>query len=210
MKPASPQQAKRGQRRRRPSTTHRRPARPGRASQRRASRLHIEHRTLVEDAFYPPHAPRNESAAYAAIHQRLVHQEDRACLVCGVRNSTLADPRHNLFGAGAMETHHALIEWSLAGAVDLAKFNAEVVAKFRLEKPEEPLYRRPFSRAQMDAWIDHHPDNLWVLCDVHHRHKGVGIHAISGPIWGAQPLLRARYELGSPETLEVLRKLMGT
>jgi len=163
----------------------------------------------VEDAFYPPHAPRKESPGYAAVHKRLVHLENRPCLVCGVRNSTLNDTRHNRFGARAMETHHAFVEWALAGAVDLGKFNAEVVAKLKEQNPREPLYQHAMSRAQMDAWIDHHPDNLWVLCDVHHRHRGVGIHAISGPIWGAQPLLRERYEVGSPEALAALRKLMG-
>lgn len=44
----------------------------------------------------------------------------------------------------------------------------------------------------MRAWIDHHPDNLMVLCDVHHRHAGVGIHAVTAPIWRVQPLLGAR------------------
>jgi hypothetical protein len=39
--------------------------------------------------------------------------------------------------------------------------------------------------------VDHSPDNLWVLCDVHHRHKFVGIHAITYPIWGPQDLVNS-------------------
>ena len=45
----------------------------------------------------------------------------------------------------------------------------------------------------MTDWIDHGRDNLLVLCDIHHRHVYVGIHAITGPIWGAQNLLQKSY-----------------
>ncbi|MBS2032321.1 MAG: hypothetical protein JST54_30755 [Deltaproteobacteria bacterium] len=164
----------------------------------------------MEAVFYPPHSPRTESTAYGAIHHHLVHAEDRPCLVCGVRYSTLKSRVHNRFGAVQLETHHALIEWSLAKAVDLRKFNAEIVVRMGMEHPEEQLYRRVFTRSEMEAWIDHHPDNLWVLCDVHHRHRGVGIHAISGPIWGAQALLMDRFELGSQDALKAMREMVGT
>ena len=164
----------------------------------------------MEAVFYPPHSPRTESTAYGAIHDELVHTEDRPCVVCGVRSSTLKVPAQNRFGAAAMETHHAVIEWSLAKAVDLGKFNAEVVAKLKTQHPEEQVYRRAFTQSEMEAWIDHHPDNLVVLCDVHHRHRGVGIHAITGPIWGAQSLLLDCYELGSPDTLKAMRNMLGT
>ncbi len=30
-----------------------------------------------------------------------------------------------------------------------------------------------------------------MLCDVHHRHKFVGIHAITYPIWGPQDVVDA-------------------
>jgi hypothetical protein len=39
--------------------------------------------------------------------------------------------------------------------------------------------------------VDHGFDNLWVLCDVHHRHKFVGIHAITYPIWRPQDVVNA-------------------
>ncbi|MBS2028638.1 MAG: hypothetical protein JST54_12100 [Deltaproteobacteria bacterium] len=164
----------------------------------------------MEAVFYPPHSPRTESTAYGAIHHHLVHKEDRPCVVCGVKYSTLKSPTRNRFGAVQLETHHALIEWSLAKAIDVGKFNADVISKLREQNPLEPLYRRTFSRSEMEAWIDHHPDNLWVLCDVHHRHRGVGIHAISGPIWGAQVLLMDRYELGSQDALKAMRTMIGT
>lgn len=41
--------------------------------------------------------------------------------------------------------------------------------------------------------VDHSADNLWVLCDVHHRHKWVGIHHISYPMWAPQDLLKPEF-----------------
>jgi len=167
----------------------------GAARSRMLNQVHEVRRTLHEDVFYPPHAPRTESAAYARTHHQLVVLADAPCFICGVRQSTLHHPAQNPFGARAMETHHVHVEWALAGAVDLKRFNAQVVAQLRRERPDDPAYPKHFTRAQMLAWIDHHPDNLLVLCDIHHRHSFVGIHAISGPIWGAQNLLLHRYEL---------------
>ena len=157
-------------------------------------RIHDVRRTLVEDAFYPPHSPRAESPAYAKTHDQMVNAEDTPCFICGVRQSTLGDPKQNPFGAQAMETHHVHVEWALATAVDLGKFNAQIVAQLRRERPADPTYAKDFTQQQMFDWIDHHRDNLLVLCDIHHRHGYVGIHAITGPIWGAQNLLQRGYQ----------------
>lgn len=43
-------------------------------------------------------------------------------------------------------------------------------------------------------WVDHSEDNLWVLCDVHHRHKFLGIHEIPYPIGCPQDLLSPKFE----------------
>jgi hypothetical protein len=50
------------------------------------------------------------------------------------------------------------------------------------------------SEHEIHDWVDHSPDNLWVLCDVHHRHRYLGIHEISYPIWAPQDLLRPDFE----------------
>lgn len=55
------------------------------------------------------------------------------------------------------------------------------------------MYDHDFTQQEMLDWIDHGRDNLWVLCDVHHRHKYVGIHAITYPIWGPQDILKAGF-----------------
>lgn len=157
--------------------------------------VHFVKRALQEQVYYPEHASRSESSLYAAQHHRLVHSLDSPCLVCGVRNTTLADPRQNKVHAQQMETHHAVIEWALQNAIDVDKFNAQVVLPRRKLGMNKPRYDHDFSEAQMKAWIDHDSDNLIVLCDVHHRHTLVGIHSVTYPIWNVQSLIRDDFQL---------------
>lgn len=165
------------------------------------SHYHVVERMLDEQAFYPPHDQRTESADYAAIHRQMTVADDKRCLVCGVQHSTLGDPNKNPFGAVQMETHHHTIEWALANAIDPAKFNQHIrpgLLRLSENRPAglSKLYTK-FDAAyanDMDAqtiadWVDHAFDNLWVLCDIHHRHKFVGIHAITFPIWGPQDVV---------------------
>jgi hypothetical protein len=168
---------------------------------------HAVERMLDEQAFYPPHDKRTESPAYAEVHHQMTVADDKHCLVCGVRHSTLGDINANPFGAVQMETHHHTIEWALANAIDETKFNQHILpglakaAAARAQNPayasESPLYKAfdaDYASGHMGidrikAWVDHGADNLWVLCDIHHRHKFVGIHAISYPIWGPQDVV---------------------
>ena len=152
-------------------------------------------RTLTEHVHYPDHAPRTPSSLYLKNHHRLVVEEDRPCLVCGVRNSTLHDPARNPCGATAIETHHRLIEWALANAIDLAKFNARVRPGLLRETGDRDKYGHDFTQEEMEEWIAGDADNLWCLCDRHHRSSLIGIHAITGPIWGAQDLIRDGFDL---------------
>ncbi len=127
--------------------------------------------------------------------------DDKHCLVCGVQHSTLADPARNPFGAIQLETHHHTIEWALANAIDPDKFNQHIrpglqhLAEARpaglssLYTAFDAAYAQPMDLKTIQDWVDHGYDNLWVLCDVHHRHKFVGIHAITYPIWGPQDVV---------------------
>ncbi len=146
---------------------------------------------LQESVFYPEHSPRTESPAYARVHHQLTVVLDLPCIACGVRNSTLSDPAQNLAKATAIETHHHMIEWALQNAIDLAKFNQRIVARLKVSNPVK--YGVGFTQQQMLDWIDHDPDNLWVICDVHHRHSLVGIHSVTYPIWGPQDLIRSDF-----------------
>jgi hypothetical protein len=87
-----------------------------------------------------------------------------------------------------------MIEWSLMNAVDPDKFRRVLLPNLRRKHAGKPEYQKDFTTEDIAAWVDHSPDNLWVLCDVHHRHKYLGIHAITYPIWGPQNLLIEDFE----------------
>ena len=151
---------------------------------------HAVSRLLHEVAFYPPHDVRRETPEYKKAHAHMVRELDLPCLACGVRNSTLKDPDQNPFGAVQMETHHHIVEWAMANAIDPAKFNSHILPGLRHKHPEKyAKYGDAMTKAQILDWVDHDEDNLWVLCDVHHRHTFVGIHAVTFPIWGPQDIL---------------------
>jgi len=151
--------------------------------------IHKNQRLLTELAFYPAHDKRCETKEYKAIHKKLVVVKDLPCLICGVKNSTLKKST-NVYGAKQMETHHHVIEWALANAVDVKKFNAILLPFLQHRHPDRPEYRKAFTAKDVCNWVDHHEDNLWVLCDVHHRAQYLGIHEITFPIWGPTDLLR--------------------
>jgi hypothetical protein len=151
---------------------------------------HAVSRLLHEVAFYPPHDVRRETPEYKKAHAHMVRDLDLPCLACGVRNSTLKDPEKNPFGAVQMETHHHIVEWAMANAIDPVKFNSHVLPGLLRKNPQKyGQYKDGMTKDQILAWVDHDEDNLWVLCDVHHRHTFVGIHAVTFPIWGPQDIL---------------------
>ena len=154
--------------------------------------VHEVERTLKEAVYYPAHDARTESPAYAKAHHHLAVELDLPCLVCGVKNSTLKDTTKNKVGARDMETHHHVVEWALQNAIDLDKFNTRIWPD--LQHRHAGKYPQPFTQHTMLDFIDHSEDNLWVLCDVHHRHSLVGIHSITAPIWGAQDLVKDDFQ----------------
>jgi len=162
--------------------------------QKQVSKIHENPRLLKEIAFYPEHDKRRETEEYKAVHKRLAQELDLPCLICGVRNSTLKDKQKNSYGAKQMETHHHIIEWALANAVSVEKFNSAMLPNLRRRHPGKPEYEKEFTQEDIRNWVDHNEDNLWVLCDVHHRAQYFGIHEITDPIWGPQDLLRDDFE----------------
>lgn len=164
------------------------------------SKSHDVKRMLQEDVFYPPHSPRTESPAYEKAHRHLTEELDLPCIVCGVKNSTLNDPVQNWVNAKAIETHHHNIEWALQNSIDLAKFNLRIIARLKVTNPTK--YVRDLTQQEMLDWIDHDPDNLWVVCDVHHRHSLVGIHSVTFPVWNAQDLIIGGTEYTPTEVIK--------
>ncbi|HEX4634977.1 MAG TPA: hypothetical protein VH189_02270 [Rhizomicrobium sp.] len=162
---------------------------------RKAQEIHENPRVLKERAFYPAHDKRLETPAYKKAHDHLTKALDLPCLVCGVKNSTLKDKAQNRYSARQMETHHHLIEWSLANAIDAGKFNRIILPHLKVRHPQNPDYHKDaFTQQDVADWVDHSEDNLWVLCDVHHRAAYLGIHEITYPIWCPMDLLRDDFE----------------
>lgn len=98
---------------------------------KRALAIHANPRLLEEIAFYPAHDARRETPEYKQVHKKLVHELDLPCFICGVKNSTLKDKNENRYGAKALETHHHIIEWTLAGAISAEKFSKQLLPHLR-------------------------------------------------------------------------------
>jgi hypothetical protein len=169
---------------------------------------HIQSHTVDELQFYPTHDKRRESEEYELVHKKLVKQLDLPCLVCGVRNSTLSDPKENIYGATQMETHHHIIEWALQNAIDADKFNKILRPHLAHRYPHDSIwkYEEPFDEKRVHDWVDHSEHNLWVICNVHHRAQYLGIHEITYPIWSPMNLLRPDFEDWARKEIESLRK----
>lgn len=141
-------------------------------------RVHETRETVATVEETPPHPPREDTPIYRAAHHHLVDELDTPCRVCGVRKSTLADPRHNPLGATQLETHHLPVERSLIDACDWQKVARDYPAVTCQE-------------ALLD-WVDS-AENLVVLCDVHHRSVEHGIHHLLTQDWAIQPYLLTSY-----------------
>lgn len=128
----------------------------------------------------PPHPPREETPEYIRAHHRLTRELDSPCAMCGVRNSTLHDPKENPFGATAIETHHYPIERSLLDACDPRKVGV--------------VFPQVKDQATLEAFVDSE-HNLMVLCDIHHRHPLHGIHHLTPQDFFVQPFLLKGYQV---------------
>lgn len=128
----------------------------------------------------PPHPPSEETPAYAKAHHHLVYELDSPCAMCGVRQSTLNDPKENPFGAAAIETHHYPIPRHLLDACDPRKVGI--------------VFPQVTDRASLETFIDSE-HNLMVLCDIHHRHPLHGIHHLPAADFFIQVFLLGGYEV---------------
>ena len=164
------------------------------------SKIHGTIRDLSEADFYPEHEKRKEeSTEYKKIHYKLIREMDSCCAICRVRYSILSDSEKrqdkamNPYQATEMELHHFYIEWALANAIDVNKFNQLLRLRLANLYPECELYKTFMDQDNILAWVDHHEHNLMPLCDVHHRHNYYGIHTVSYPNWNAWNLYRSDF-----------------
>jgi aromatic ring-cleaving dioxygenase len=163
-------------------------------SKEMVDKIHEYKEQMTLDVFYPGHPPRKETALYARTHKAMCITEDQPCWICGVRNTTLHNKSQNPWKSKALETHHFVVEDSLAEAVDLVKFNARLVYWHRCQPHHDPQYDTDFTQEQMEEWIHGDRDNMRVLCDVHHRSTAVGIHHMPYPFWAVQDLIKEGFK----------------
>lgn len=139
---------------------------------------------VAEVEMTPPHPPREETPLYARTHHHLIYTLDTPCAICGVRHSTLNDPKENPFGAQALETHHYPIERSLMNACDPKKVHV--------------IFPQVKDYESLEEFIDSE-ENMMVLCDIHHRHPHYGIHHILAQDFFIQPFLYKGYQIVADE-----------
>ncbi|MEO7021300.1 MAG: hypothetical protein ABI234_14175 [Ktedonobacteraceae bacterium] len=144
------------------------------------SHVHATIEGMATVEMTPPHPPREETPEYVKAHHHMTRVLDFPCAMCGVKNSTLKDPKENPFGAAALETHHYPIERSLLDACDPLKVGL--------------VFPQVKDQATLEAFVDSE-HNLMVLCDVHHRHPLHGIHHLAPQDFFVQPFLLEGYEV---------------
>ncbi len=151
------------------------------AAQKRSKTLSHVHETplaLGVIEMSPPHDAREVTPEYEKAHHFLVVVKNSPCIVCGVTQRTLKNPKRNPFQATSIETHHAHIERSLMAACDWRKVHRD--------------FPSVYSQESFERWIDS-PENLICLCSTHHRSIQYGIHHLATPDWRVQRYLRDGY-----------------
>jgi hypothetical protein len=167
-------------------------------------------RTLEEIDFYPERPAREETKGFRAIKKDMIVKRDMPCHICGVTHSILTDPvkrkdhKLNPYGATQMELHHQHTECQLALAISLDKFNAKVYPWLHRVHPDK--YPNPLTQQELLDWVDHGEENMQALCDICHRHKYLGVHAITGPIWNPQDLYNDDFQEFVQEKLAAIRE----
>lgn len=122
-------------------------------------------RTLHELILTPEHEPRKNdpnAAEYQKARHHAIVVLDTPCWICGIKKSD----------GGLMESHHGIVEWSLANAID-PKTLATDYPEFDIT--DEDSFKK---------WLDSE-GNLLILCAQHHRGFN-GIHSITYPPFLAQ------------------------
>lgn len=154
---------------------------------------HVERRTLHELAVYPPHAPREEDGHYKIFHHaqhRLIHVLGVGCWIGGANLAQITAGLavgHRCYGATQLEAHHAVAEFAGLSEIDWQKV-ARDFPQANLHSDEDFL-----SFAESEG-------GLMILCDIHHRHAGRGIHSITYPVWLLDRYAREEWEfLQAPE-----------
>lgn len=129
------------------------------------------------DIYYPEHEKRAETPLFRKTKHHLIKELDTPCWICGSKDKR--------------EVHHNWIEEAYANAVDWSEGSKirEDFPNFDWKNFKEPL-----------DFVDHEV-NMLVLCEIHHRAHGKGIHHVPRPIWIIQRYMNKDF-IYSPEDLK--------
>lgn len=153
---------------------------------------HYERRTLHELVAYPEHGPREGDPHYAIFHKARKHLIDDLGVGCWIGGATKAQitaglpEDHRCFGAHQLEAHHAVAEFAGLNEIDWRKVASDF-PQAGITSDEEFLR---FAESE---------GGLMILCDVHHRAAGRGIHSVTYPAWLLDRYARAAWEFLRPD-----------
>lgn len=123
---------------------------------------HVQKVTHSYAVRFPDHAPRTEDPHYVDfnhIHREWKKDPEKWQCHIGVKRQDFSECDL----VNPLELHHAHIEFALMNAVDLKWLSAEYPG---VDDPEK-----------LGEWVNS-AENLWVLCQFHHRGHG-GVHVAS-------------------------------
>lgn len=143
---------------------------------------HEQKHTFVEYEEYPTHPHRSESAEYKHNHDQLVNKDKFPCFVCDMLGMNKLQSEH-------LETHHYVIEWAEWNSADPTK-----VQKL-FDNGVFDFYGYSKKLHGQDVKSPDDIRNLLVLCPLHHRGKGTGIHESSTPMWTSQIVAKDGVEI---------------
>jgi hypothetical protein len=141
---------------------------------------HWKKDTLIQEYWLPEHSTRRESAEFRKNKKFLRDTCELPCWVCGASQSE----------ENPLEVHH-VFEWALWNAMEPRRVTAilEVLEFYEEGYLAKSAKKAALQKRYADA-VESGPlctpddvRNLVVLCQQHHRDKGVGIHMISFPVW---------------------------
>lgn len=129
---------------------------------------HDQKTTLHIVEHYPAHEPRASDPHYHFFNEARARLKKLGKLHCWVNNADCA---------GQIELHHSLVEFALANAIDLSRFE-ELYPEFGVKSDDDFL-----------RFIEQE-GNLTPLCKIHHT--GIyGVHCLPYPIWLPQRMQKA-------------------
>lgn len=143
---------------------------------------HTQVHTFTEVQEYPDHRQRSESAEYRHNHDLLIDELNLPCFVCDMLGLEKLKSEY-------LETHHYVIEWS--------EWNSASPKKVQKLFDDGVFDFYGYSKKLKGKKVESPDDirNLLVLCPLHHRGDGIGIHESSAPMWTSQMVAKDGVEM---------------